>query len=180
MRPWPGLRGKGANGRRGAAGRCHPSPAGGLGVVGGVLHSRICGLVDPVAVRLVIGKLPGKTHPVSATAGKGLPRHNRNALISEAVVKSVAGVPVRVLTIHKNNYALRCEPSIHKNARQFGTNPDGGEVSTPSIPAVVRLVKFLLPLLAGNLFELLCRLYVAGAACVSGPPAFSPGRRPAF
>ena len=77
----------------GAAGRCHPSPAGGLGVVGSVLYGRICGLVDPVAVGLVIGKLPGKAYPVSATAGKGLPRHNRNALISEVVVKSVAGAP---------------------------------------------------------------------------------------
>ena len=52
--------------------------------------------------------------------------------------------------------ALRCEPSIHKNARQFGTNPDGGEVSLSSILAVVRLVKFLWPLLAGNPLEPLC------------------------
>ena len=179
MKPWPGFRSRGADGWRGAA---LSSPAGRLGVVGGVLHGRVCGLVDPVAVRLVIGKLPGKAHPVSATAGKGFPRHNRNALISEVVVKSVAGAPVRVPAIHKNKYALRCVPSIssHKNARQFGTNPDGGEVSLPSISAVVRLVKFLLPLLASNLFEPLCRLYVAGAARVSGPPAFPPGRRPAL
>ena len=179
MKPWPGLRSRGADGRGGGARRCIHIPAGGLRVVGSVLHSRVCGLVDPVAVRLVIGKLPGKAHPVSATAGKGLPRHNRNALIIEVVAKSVAGAPVRFPAIHKNNYALRCEPSIHKNARQFGTNPDGGEVSLSSIPAVVRLVKFLWPLLAGNLLEPLCLLCVAGAARVSGPPAFPPGRRPA-
>ena len=75
--------------------------------------------------------------------------------------------------------ALRCEPSIHKNARQCGTSPDGGEVSLSSVPAFGRLVKFLWPLLAGNLLEPLCRLCVAGAARVSGPPAFPPGRRPA-
>ena len=128
MKPWPGLRGRGADGRGGAA---LLSPAGGLGVVSSVLHGRICGLVYPVAVGLAIGKLPGKAHAVSATAGKGIPRHNRNALISEVVAKSVAGAPIRVPAIHKNNYALQCEPSI-KTPASSGRARTAGKFRCPA------------------------------------------------